>query len=154
MHRHLEMADVDTSQGPNGWVPSSPADKMMSPVTRQLNSRKFSGGSGEKGGYSGDKGPGVLDLAADVGPLPCPSGDIELVLGSSSGNRKQVFDRLEWRFSQMAADIDGRLMAECACNWSIIPLSACSLSALFLLSVCLLSVCLLSVLSAVCLSAL
>ncbi|KAJ1380574.1 inosine triphosphate pyrophosphatase-like protein, partial [Ochromonadaceae sp. CCMP2298] len=107
MHAHWKnLAEiphgVDTSSSsskPAGWVPSSPVDRMESPVSRQLRSKKFGVGFPKKG--SG----GVLDLA-DLEPCPCPCAVMELVLGSSSSSRKQVFDQLQWKFSLMKADID------------------------------------------------
>jgi hypothetical protein len=110
MHAHWKnLAEIprgvstsSSSSKPAGWVPSSPADRLESPVSRQLRSKKFGVGSPEK--VSG----GVLDLAdADLEPCPCPCAGMELVVGSSSSIRKQVFDQLEWKFSLMRADING-----------------------------------------------
>mmetsp|Transcript_32354 Transcript_32354/g.54539 ORF Transcript_32354/g.54539 Transcript_32354/m.54539 type:complete len:272 (-) Transcript_32354:2358-3173(-) len=75
-------------------APLSPSDNILSPVSRQLSMRKqFSIAAG-------------ISLADQLKPTINPCGTLKLVLGSSSKNRREVLEAIQWDYTPMSADID------------------------------------------------
>lgn len=84
-------------------IPRSPTDTMMSPCSKQLTRNG-------KGAFrrSANLSEGVkysLNLAVSRRDIPCEE---PIILGSSSANRKQIIELLEWPYTQMSPDIDGK----------------------------------------------
>eukprot|EP01031_Cornospumella_fuschlensis_P029420 gene29420-35511_t len=84
------------------YLPSSPTDKLLSPLTKRL--------WGPKRMHSPDMSKelkkNMTSLDFYVLPTPFPYQDVGFILGTSSLNRKQIVDRLGWKYVQMSPDID------------------------------------------------
>ncbi|RYY73930.1 hypothetical protein EON63_19760 [archaeon] len=86
------------------FLPSSPTDKLLSPTTKRL--------WGPKRMHSPDMNKemkkNMVSLDFYVLPMPFPYKNMGFILGTSSSNRKQIVDRLGWKYTQMSPDIDGK----------------------------------------------
>jgi septum formation protein len=85
-------------------VPMSPTDDMMSPVTKQLNMMKRIHSPPEA--MIREKRRISFNFRKAVVPIPFPRPSSEFILGTSSANRKQVIELLQWKFRQMSPNID------------------------------------------------
>jgi septum formation protein len=73
--------------------PSSPTDKLLSPCSRKLRRKQ-------------SKSQGSNDIEFWI-----PPDDIQIILGSSSIARAQIFDEMGWRYTVMNPDIDERAVS-------------------------------------------
>lgn len=87
-------------------VPISPTDDMMSPVTKQLNLMKRIHSPQEA--IIREKRRTSFNFRKAIHPSPFPLPLCEFILGTSSANRKQVIELLQWKFRQMSPNIDGK----------------------------------------------
>lgn len=92
-------------------APSSPTDKMLSPISRRLSRANRSGHCLVKRvlspGAVQESKRSLVDIDIQVSPEPFPFPDMTLVLGTGSIFRRQIVDRLGWEYERMSADIDG-----------------------------------------------
>jgi len=86
-------------------VPSSPTDQIYSPCTKAIWMRK------KKAPYEGDEVDAASTTNSNVlitFPYTAfPVVDKLFILGTSSANRKNIVDAMNWKYIQMAPDIDG-----------------------------------------------
>lgn len=80
-------------------VPSSPTDEIMSPCSSRLWNPQRKHSSTKR----------FYNIHSELTPRPNPAGNLRLILGSSSGNRKMVIEILHWKFLQVFPGIDGKI---------------------------------------------
>jgi septum formation protein len=85
-------------------VPTSPTDDILSPISKKINSMKRIHSPQEA--MIREKRRQSLDFRKAVVPTPFPRPSVEFILGTSSENRKQVIDLLQWTYRQISPDID------------------------------------------------
>ncbi len=102
-------------------ISASPTDRLMSPCTKKLynNSKRapprpvaahhIGIDLNKEEDFTEDVIPIKYSLETFITPSAYPGGDLELILGTSSKNRKAIMDALGWKYTQMSPDIDGEL---------------------------------------------
>lgn len=95
----------DPTSGTSSRNTSSPTDQMLSPISKRLLSRK----SHSIDENESMKMKGLTLSLSDIVPIPFPAPQLEFILGTSSRFRKLIVDQLEWKYTQMSPDINGKI---------------------------------------------
>ncbi len=90
----------------NSSRPVSPTDELLSPISKQMKGLKKTGSMGDV--KRREKRRIHVNLHKEIPPLPFPPNTVDFILGTSSINRREVMDVLQWKYVQMSPDIDGK----------------------------------------------
>lgn len=108
----LNSSNNENDEFPLAPPPQSPTDNMLSPCTKLLFGPKKLLNNTIKINKSSILNLSLheqLDKNVYLNPCETIKSDITLVLGSSSKNRQNVLDTLNWKYQQISADINGNL---------------------------------------------
>jgi septum formation protein len=96
-------ASMKSFKSNSTMTPSSPTDSMLSPVSKRLLMRK------SRSTDDSDANQKKIKMhLEDILRIPFPAPHLDLIFGTSSKYRKMIIDKLEWNYSQMSPDINGK----------------------------------------------
>jgi hypothetical protein len=84
----------------------SPTDDFLSPVSKQMKGLKKTASASDMRRREKRRVP--INLHKEIPPLPFPPNTIDFIFGTSSTNRREVMDILQWKYVQMSPNIDGK----------------------------------------------
>lgn len=88
------------------FIPSSPTDRMLSPITRKLLKKPVRERRMQTRQYKFESDEAKIADTSVTSPSGISLADVDIILGSSSSARAAILTELGWTFRTMSPDID------------------------------------------------